>query len=153
LILSQTTMIAAPAERIFSFFDNMEENYTRWHPEHIAFRWLQDGRLAVGNRSYFEERIHHQHHKRTMRYTKVVPNRLIEFTPENPLIRFFLRRVSFNIEPMGEQCRFTQEVQVLIGPIGRRLNRAGFAAVEKHMREEGDNLKAIMEAGETPDSA
>lgn len=29
MILSQTTMIAAPAERIFAFFDRMEVNYTR----------------------------------------------------------------------------------------------------------------------------
>jgi hypothetical protein len=147
VILSQTTLIAAPAERIFVFFDRMEANYTRWHPDHIAFRWLQEGRQAVGNRFYFEERIHGQHLKRTMRYTQVVPGRLIEFVPDNAMIRFFLRRVSFIIEPMGAQCRFTQEVQVLIGPIGRWLNRKGFAAVEKHMREEGENLKAIMESG------
>mgnify|MGYP002622046363 FL=1 len=147
MILSQTTMIAAPAERIFAFFDRMEVNYTRWHPDHITFRWLQDGRQAVGNRFYFEERIHGQHLKRTMCYTKVMPNRLIEFVPDNALIRFFLRRVSFIIEPLDGRCRFTQEVQIRIGPIGKRLNRAGFAAVEKHMREEGENLKAIMEAG------
>lgn len=147
MILSQTTMIAAPAERIFTFFDRMEINYARWHPDHITFRWLQDGRQAVGNRFYFQERIHGQHVKRTMRYTKVMPNRLIEFVPDNALIRFFLRRVSFIIEPLDGRCRFTQEVQIRIGPIGKRLNRAGFAAVEKHMREEGENLKAIMEAG------
>ena len=145
MILSQTTMIAAPAERIFSFFDHMEKNYTRWHPDHIAFRWLQEGRQAVGNRFYFEERIHGQHLKRTMRYAKVEPGRLIEFVPDNALIRFFLRRVSFIIEPCGDRCRFTQEVQIVIGPIGRRLNRKGLAAVEKHMRDEGENLKAIME--------
>ena len=148
MILSQTTMIAAPAERIFAFFDRMEVNYTRWHPDHITFRWLQDGRQAVGHRFYFEERIHGQHLKRTMRYTKVMPGRLIEFVPDNALIRFFLRRVSFIIEPLDGRCRFTQEVQIRIGPISKRLNRAGFAAVEKHMREEGENLKTIMEAGD-----
>jgi len=147
VILSQTTMIAAPPEHIFSFFNRMEANYTRWHHDHIAFRSLQDGRQAVGNRFYLEERIHGQHLKRTMRYTKVVPDRLIEFVPDNALVRLFLRRVSFITEPVDGQCRFTQEVQVLIGPIGRWLNRKGFAAVEKHMREEGENLKAIMESG------
>lgn len=147
MILSQTTIIAAPAERIFAFFDRMEVNYTRWHPDHITFRWLQNGRQAVGNRFYFEEQIHGQRLKRTMRYTRVVPDRLIEFVPNNALIRFFLRRVSFIIEPLDGRSRFTQEVKIRIGPIGKRLNRAGFAAVEKHMREEGENLKTIMEAG------
>ncbi|MDD7972823.1 SRPBCC family protein [Roseinatronobacter alkalisoli] len=153
MILSHTTMIAAPAGRIFAFFDRMEENYTRWHPDHITFRWLQEGRQAVGNRFYFEEHIHGQHLKRTMRYSKVEHGRLIEFVPDSALIRFFLKRVSFIIEPTDGQCRFTQEVQVLSGPIGRRLNRKGFAAVEKHMREEGQNLKAIMEADERPSPA
>lgn len=148
MILSQTTMIAAPAERIFAFFEDMEANYTRWHPDHITFRWLQEGRQAVGNRFYFEERIHGQHVKRVMRYTKVEKDRLIEFVPDNALIRFFLRRVSFIIEPMEGRCRLTQEVRIRIGPIGKRLNRAGLAAVEKHMREEGENLKAMAEAND-----
>lgn len=145
MILSQTTMIAASDGSIFSFFDRMEENYTRWHPDHIRFRWLGDPRQAVGNRFSFEERIHGQLLKRTMRYTRVEAGRLIEFVPDNALIRFFLRRVSFIIEPLNGQCRFTQEVQVRIGPIGKRLNRKGFAAVEKHMREEGENLKTLVE--------
>jgi hypothetical protein len=42
MILSQTTMIAAPAERVFAFFEEMEANYTSWHPDHITFRWLQE---------------------------------------------------------------------------------------------------------------
>jgi uncharacterized protein len=41
-------------------------------------------------------------------------------------------------------------VTVRTGPLGRRLNREGFAAVERHMREEGDNLKALLEADEMP---
>ena len=153
MILSQTTKIDAPAERVFSFFDHMEKNYLHWHPDHLSFRWLQDGRLAVGNRFYFEERINGELMRRTMRYTKIEPGRRIEFVPDNLLIRLFFKRVSFLIEPMGGQCRFTQEVQVLIGPIGKWLNQAGFAAVDKHMHEEGENLKAIMEADETPSLA
>ncbi len=145
MILSQSILIDVPAGRIFAFFDGMEENYTRWHPDHISFRWLQEGRQAVGNRFQFEERIHGQHIRRTMRYTKVEPDRLIEFVPDNALIRLFLRRVSFILEPQDGHCRFTQEVQIRIGPIGKRLNRKGLAAVEKHMREEGENLKAIVE--------
>lgn len=70
-----------------------------------------------------------------------------EFVPDNALVRFFLRRVTFRMEPEGAQTRFTQEIEIRIGPIGRALNRKGFKAVERHMREEGENLKALMEAG------
>lgn len=150
MILSQATMIAAPAQRIFDFFERSEETYTRWHPDHISFCWLQDGRQAAGNRFYFEERIHGDHYKRTMRYTKVERDRLIEFVPDSFLIGLFLRRVRFVIEPVDARCRVTQEVHIRVGPLGRRLNRAGFTAVEQHMREEGDNLKALMERDNTP---
>lgn len=143
--LSRSTMIAAPAGRIFDFFENMEANYTRWHPDHITFRWLGESRQEVGSRFYFEERIHGQHLKRIMRYTAVKPGRLIEFVPDSALIRFFLRYVRFEIVSGDEGCRFTQSIRIRIGPVGRWLNRRGFEAVEKHMREEGANLRAMME--------
>lgn len=145
--LEQSIEIDAAPDRVFSFFDAMEENYVRWHPDHLSFRWLQSGRLAVGNRFRFEERVHGQRIDRVVRLTEIVPGRMIAFVPENPFVRFLLPRIAFAIESRGEGSRFTQTVRVRVGPIGRRLNRRGFAAVEKHMREEGENLKAIVEAG------
>lgn len=143
--LSETTIIAASPRKVFAFFVGMEENYLRWHRDHIVFRWLDKGRQEVGSRFYFEERIHGQILKRVMFYTKVETNQLIEFVPDNPVIRFFLRSVRFEMLPVGDGCRFTQTLHIRIGPIGHWLNRRGFEAVEKHMREEGENLKAILE--------
>ena len=147
MIVQQTVAIAAPPERVHAFFEEMEENYTRWHPSHIRFRWLQPERhVEEGSAFYFEERINGQLLKRTMRFTRVVPARHLEFAPDSRLIRFFLRRVVFAIEPVGTGCRLTQSLHVRIGPIGYRLNRRGFAAVEQHIRQEGQNMKAILEA-------
>jgi uncharacterized protein YndB with AHSA1/START domain len=146
MIIEQTTTIAAAPERVYAFFEHMERNYLRWHKDHIAFRWLQPGRLAEGNRFCLEEEVHGQHVKRSVRFTRILPNRLIEFAPENPLARLFLPRIAFEIEPLDQGCRFTQRLHVRIGPIGRWLNRKGFAAVEQHMREEGNNLKRMLEA-------
>jgi uncharacterized protein YndB with AHSA1/START domain len=147
VILAQTTSIAAPPRRVFRFFEEMDRNYTRWHKDHSLYRWLQPGGMAVGNRFYFEERIAGHDQKRIVRFTRVEPDRLIEFVPDNALIRFFLNRISFRIEPEDTGCKFTQEIRIRIGPIGAALNRRGFDAVRQHMHEEGDNLKAIMEAG------
>jgi len=61
------------------------------------------------------------------------------------LIRLFLPRISFDIVPDGEGCRLIQEVHVRVGPLGARLNRKEFAAVQQHMEEEGRNLKELME--------
>ena len=71
---------------------------------------------------------------------------LYEVVLDNGELIYTDARVSFIIEPLEGRCRLTQEVQIRIGPIGKRLNRAGLAAVERHMREEGENLKALVEA-------
>jgi hypothetical protein len=148
MILAQSTDIAASPERVHAFFEAMEENYTRWHPDHIVFRWLEPGRRVDEDSAfYIEERINGQLLKRAMRFTRVEPARHLEFAPDNGLIRFFLRSIVFAIEPTEAGCRLIQSLHIRIGPIGHWLNRRGFAAVEKHMREEGENMKAILEAG------
>jgi hypothetical protein len=147
MIVQQSTDIAAAPERVHAFFDAMEHNYPRWHPDHIVFRWLEPGRrVEEGSAFYIEERINGQLLKRTMRFTRVDPARHLEFAPDSRLIRFFLKRVVFEIEPLNTGCRLTQSLHIRIGPIGYWLNRRGFAAVEKHMREEGQNMKAMLEA-------
>jgi hypothetical protein len=146
MIVSQSTEIAAPPERVHAFFEEMEDKYTSWHPDHIVFRWLEPGRnVERGSAFYIEERINGQVLKRTMRFTRVEPARDLEFAPDSRLIRFFLKRVVFSIEPLGDGCRLIQSLHIRIGPIGYWLNRRGFAAVEKHMREEGRNMKAMLE--------
>lgn len=146
MILEATADIAASPRLAYRFFAAMAGRYTAWHPDHIVFRWLDDAGLAVGSRFYIEERIDGRVLKRTMRFTRLEEDRHVEFAPDNAVIRFFLPRILFAIEPTSEGCRFTQQVHVRIGPIGRRLNRRGFAVVLQHMREEGENLKALLEA-------
>ncbi len=146
MIVSQSTDIAAAPERVQAFFEAMEENYRAWHPDHVVFRWIDAGRhVQEDSAFYIEERINGQVLKRTMRFTRVEPQRHLEFAPESRLIRFFLKRVVFAIQLTATGCRLTQSLHVRIGPIGYWLNRRGFAAVERHMREEGQNMKAMLE--------
>lgn len=130
----------------FAFFENMEANYTRWHPDHLKFEWRQGRGLAVGNIFYFEERIAGKLQKKETRITEVVPNRYFAFTMVNPVFRFFLPHLSFGFEPTAAGFLFRAELRLHgIGPLGRRLNRREFAAVDVHMAEEGRNLKALLE--------
>lgn len=146
MILQESLLIAAPPAAAFDFFRQMDSNYRRWHPDHVSFEWLDDTRLAVGSRFRFEERINGKPIRRTDRMNRIVEDRLVEFQPQNALFRLFLRSVSFAMEPEGAGgCRLTQTITLRIGPLGRWLNRRDFAAVERHMREEGWNLKALLE--------
>ena len=136
---------AAPAAG-FAFFENMATNYTRWHPDHLKFEWRNGVGLAVGNVFYFEERIAGKLQKKETRITEVIPDRYFAFTMVNPIFRFFLPHLSFGFEPQGSGFVFRAELRLHgIGPLGRRLNRREFDAVEVHMAEEGQNLKRLLE--------
>ena len=139
--------IAAPPEAGWRFFETMEANYTHWHPDHLKFEW-RDGRgLAVGTTFYFEERIAGKLQRKLVRITEVDPGRQFSFTMVNPLFRFFLPHLHFSFDPTPGGFRFGAVIRLHgIGPLGRRLNRREFDAVETHMAEEGRNLKSILEA-------
>jgi hypothetical protein len=148
--LVSSTSIRTTPEEVFVFFANMAENYTRWHPDHVLFRWIGKGGLYADARFYFEERIAGKLLKKRVRFTRIVPGRLIEFAVTNPLFRLVLPSIAFAIEPEGDGVRVTQTICIRTGPIGAWLNRKEFAAVRKHMDEEGENLKRILEADALP---
>lgn len=102
--------------------------------------------LAVGNVFFFAEEIGGQVLKKETRFTKIIPNRYIEFTMVNWFYRWFIPKMTFVLDPQGGGGRFTGQVFLRgIGPIGKWSHRREFAAVRQHMKEEGENLKRIIE--------
>lgn len=144
--LEETTRIRAAPEDVFRFFEAMDANYGRWHPDHVAFRWAGEDGLAEGTEATFEERIAGKRQEKTVRFTEIDPGRYIEFTPTARLTRILMPSISFAIEPREDCCDLTQVLRVRTGPVGARLNRREFDAVRAHMKEEGENLRAILEA-------
>jgi hypothetical protein len=47
VILRNEIRIRTSPEEIMRFFEGMEENYTRWHPDHRHFEWVA-GRGVAG---------------------------------------------------------------------------------------------------------
>jgi len=141
------TFMAAPPERGFAFFEAMDANYRRWHPDHLDFEWVRGRGLKVGTMFRFSERIAGKTLTKQVRITEVVPNRFFAFEPTGWLMRVFLWRMSFGFRPEPGGFVFEAEIRLRgIGPLGQRLNQREFAAVERHMAEEGRNLKALVEA-------
>jgi hypothetical protein len=149
MILKDSIKINAPAQAIFQFFEEMEKHYRDWHPDHVKFQWISNGGLKEGEVSYFEEYIAGQMKKMQTVYTEVVPNQYIEFVPKFWLYKLFLPRMLFRIEQDSDGCWFTAENHIRIGPIGAKMNKKELQAVRQHMKEEGENLKRIMEEGES----
>lgn len=148
MLLQHEIAIDAPAAAGPPFFAAMDANYLRWHPDHLLFVWRQGRGLAPGVRFYFEERIGGQLLRKEVVFTEIQPDRLIRFVLTSRLQRLFLPSITFEFLAEGPaRFRFRQSIPIRIGPAGAWLNRKAFAAVRRHMVEEGENLKAILETG------
>ena len=145
MTLKDQTFIETAPEQIFHFFENMDQHYTDWHPDHVTFKWKTGKGLKPGVEFYFEEYINGQLMKKTVRFTKIIPNRYIEFEPTWWLMRLFMPLLSFEIEQQQNGCLFIAKIPIRTGPIGAWLNRKEFNAVRTHMAEEGENLKKLLE--------
>jgi len=145
MILQDSILIKASPEAIFRFFEEMERNYLQWHPDHVLYRWVSGRGVKVGHVFYFEEYIAGKLFKKRVVFTRVVPHQHIEFAPTFWLMKLFLPRMVFRIEPEGNGCRFVAEVHLRMGPLAQRAHTQEFAAIREHMRVEGLNIKRILE--------
>ncbi|MDZ5812740.1 SRPBCC family protein [Halorubrum sp. AD140] len=145
MILEATTEVEAPPEAVYRFFEEMEEHYERWHPDHVSFRWTEGDGLRRGAEACFEEQIAGKLRRQTVRFVEVTPDRYLEFKPTSRLVALLMPHVSFAIDARADGCVVTQRIKVRTGPIGARLNAREFDAVRTHMREEGENLKRLLE--------
>lgn len=151
MLLEDRILINAPASRVFAFFDNMERNYTDWHPDHVCFEWRKGHGVAVGNTFYFEEKIGGQHMKKQVVFTTVERDRRMDFAPVNRLIRLIMPRLTFETRPVPEGTEFVAQIVLRVGHLAQWLNRKEFDAVRQHMAEEGRTLKHIMEEEQRTD--
>jgi hypothetical protein len=153
VILSHSIEIRTTPEKIFAFFLQLvdDESYRAWHPDdHVTLRWIKGQPWEEGSVVYAEEYMHGKLHKIKFIITKVIPNRRIEFAPSSRFLRTYFPRNVFDIEPRGDICVFTASGHLRVGWLVRtfakdKLER-GLASVRKHMEEEGENLKRIIES-------
>jgi hypothetical protein len=149
--LRESILIDVPPERVWGWLGELPDHYRAWHPAHVSCRYEHGRRLEVGTVLYVEEYLHHRLHRLRLRATEVVPNRLLGYRG-----RGFAG--AFRLEPANGGTRFTAELDLgtrapVVGHVldavirlllGRRL-----AAMRSHVREEGENLKRLLEG---PDS-
>lgn len=154
-VLTDTIEINATPEKVFHYLTSIvdSESYQAWHKEdHVAFRFIKGEPWVVGSVIYAEEYIHGKLHKLKFILTKIVPNERIEYVPASWLLRKYFPKNEFIIEPKEETCLFIASGTYRIGWIGKKLFKKkldeGLASIKKHMKEEGENLKHILESGE-----
>ncbi len=152
IVLKDSVEIGVPPDRVFGFFLRItdDESYQKWHPvDHVAFRWLKGNPWEEGSVARAEEYLHGKLYKLKFCVLKVVPGREIVYGPPSRLLRIYFPGNRFVMEPVENGCVFTAECRLRIGRIatllaGRKLEK-GLSSVRRHMREEGENLKTILE--------
>jgi hypothetical protein len=145
VILKDSIQIRTTPEAIFRFFEDMEQHYLQWHPEHVLFRWVSGRGVSEGTVFYFEEYIAGKLLKKEVVFTRVVPGQHIEFAPTFWLLKLFLPRFLFRIVQEPEGCVFIAEIHLRMGPLAAKLNKRELDAVRQHMHVEGESIKRILE--------
>lgn len=144
ITLKDSIEIKTTPEKIFEFFVHFEENYHAWHPDHVACRWLKGKPFEVGSVLYIEEYLHGKSHKMKFLGTKVEVNRKIEFKLLFPM-SIICPKGSFIIERKGESCIFTATLSFRFAKFFLKFAKSRVDAIKKHMKEEGENLKKLLE--------
>ena len=152
ITLTDTIEIKTTPEKIFSFLTGLvdSESYVAWHPQdHVSLRWLKGKPWQEGSVACAEEYMHGKLHKLKFVVAKVEPNKRIDWIPASKFLRRYVPGNSFVIEPKEDSCLFIASGTLRVGWLFRTLARKqlerGLACVKKHMKEEGENLKRILE--------
>jgi hypothetical protein len=153
--LSDSIEVKAAPEEVFEWLVQRfrdKESYRAWHPEHVDIRWIKGEPLREGSIVYAEEYLQGDLHKLKFRITKLIPNKLIEYRSLFPL-SLLAPGNKFSIEPTGgDGCIFTASGSLRIPRwLFKKMHKkheGKIEATERHMREEGENLKKALEAGQ-----
>ena len=144
ITLKDSIEIKTTPERIFDWFVHFEENYHAWHPDHIDSHWLKGKLSEQGSILYAGEYLHGKLHKFKFLIAKIEPNRKIEYKLLFP-ISIVCPKGSFIMEPKGESCIFTATLSFRFGWLFSRFAKNRVEDVKKHMKEEGESLKRLLE--------
>lgn len=147
--LRDTILIETPPEKVWAWLCDLPDHYREWHPAHVRC-WYESGRtLEAGTVFGVEEELHGRAHHLTLVATEVVPNRLLRYSSWG-------LRGGFLLEEANDGTHFTATLSfgvdapligTLVDRVLGRLFATRLAAVQRHMHEEGRNLKRLLEHG------
>ena len=121
-----------------------QEKFKQWHEDHVKCSWIKGQPFELGSILYCEEYLHGELHKMKFLATKKEPNRRIEYKLLFPT-SILCPTGSFIIEPKDGSCIFTATLTFRFGWFFQKFARGRVEAVTTHMKEEGENLRSILE--------
>jgi len=149
LELKDSIEIKTTPEKIWDFLINLEKNYKSLHPEdHILFKWTKGKPMELGSQFYGEEVMGGKVVKIKGFICEVVPNRKSVLKYSFP-VSLVIAKGEMLIEPKGSSSVFTSISYLRAGNLSYKLSKKHMQKHvdihKKHVREEVENLKAILE--------
>ena len=148
-VLTDSVEIDTTPDRLWGFFTDMDKNYRAWHPgDHVVCRWTKGKPHEVGSIVYAEEVLAGKLCKISMICTKIEVKSRIEYQTLFPLSLFHPRSM-YLIEEKGKRTVFTAINYFRVPKLFGRRVKTLIDATEKHVKEEGENLKGLLERKNT----
>jgi hypothetical protein len=151
IVVTESIEINTSPAMLFSYLTGIvdDEGFKTLNANNVSFRWLKGEPWVEGSIAYAEKNLHGKPHRFTFIISRVVPNRQIEYRPASRVNRIIFPKKEFIIEQTTDGCRFISSATFQIGWIGKKLFRRkiddGLSIFRAYLREEGRNLKRILE--------
>jgi len=150
--ISNSININVDSEKVISFLKGLrnDEKYKEWHPEdHVSMRWAKGEPWEEGSICHAKEHIGSKLETIKMSVNKVIDGKYIEYAPTSRFMRRYIPRLTFHVTDVEDGCKFTATMDCRIPLIPRLLVpgkvKRELDAVRKHIQEEGENMKALLE--------
>lgn len=145
VVLKDSIKIEKPPEIVYEWLNHFVENYKSWHiKDHILAKWIKGKNFEEGSILYFKECIGGKLEKMNAKTIKNVKNRMIEYRFLFPT-SMICSGGSFNFEPSNSGSVFTAKLYFRFGKVLSMIYPSGLNAIKIHMKEEGENLKNLLE--------
>jgi hypothetical protein len=148
ILLHDEIEIDKPPAHLFKWFENLDENYLNWHPDHVSCLFLSDGPLRKGSVVHCEEYLHGKLHTLEFQITRVVPNYRIDYDIN------VVMKGAFLFDPLDDHTLFGADILFgidlpvvgqLVDAILPHVFSSQIRDLKQHMAEEGRNLKKLIE--------
>ncbi|MGB5187532.1 MAG: SRPBCC family protein [Acidimicrobiia bacterium] len=143
--LSDSIWINAPPEAVWDWLSTMCEHYTEWHPDHVSAEWVHGEPNQVGSILEAVEDLGGTREVLRLEMVSINPPHGFEYRIRGP-ISLLLPGGAFAVVTDGGGARFTASISYRFGRLTERLFSRRTAVLRRHMKEEGENLKRIVES-------
>ena len=140
--------INSSPDRVYNaliFFFQNSESYKLWHPDHISCYWKKGEDFSSGSVLIAKEYLHGKPHKLGFIITNYKQDCLFEYKTLFPF-SIICPGGDFEIVPKGKETEFVAKLNFRGGKLLKMMFKNNIEQLEKHMKEEGENLKKFVES-------